>query len=573
MRCCVARQRLIQSCLRNPSVGIKNKASVMTQSIDKGSSKSDVKVFKHTHSYLQILGNGTDTGDTTPSILLFFDSYRYVFNVGEGFQRYCFNHRLKFGRLCDVFLTRMSTEAAGGIPGLAITMTEQFKSSGTSFSETLFSVHGPLRLEKFLNAIRQYINVLTPCLRMSNFGSKDSKGQLGAPLVSNEQVEIRPILILPESASNQSPFLEHEDNDENTEIPVSCYVCQLADVKGKFLPQKAKSLGVKMGPDCGRLVAGSCVEGSNGQIVRPEQVMEPTIPGPAVLIIDCPDKTYLSPLITSTGFQDFFETDFPESKDLILVHLSPQEVIVDDRYLAWMKRFPKNAEHLVVNENMSNSSAIMRKATIIQTKLNLIDEQYFPLLFNEVQSQSSKNGGFPSLDWIIRGQDLLKFHLKPHSKKGLDNSQVMATFDNQQLVEEFKKEEPEVNERIRQFRELRMKQREESKIASNELEITFLGTGAAMPSKYRNVTGIYLDFFEKGSLLLDCGEGSYGQLIRRFGKEQAEQAIKKLKYKLKFYLFSNICQIDVFGFLIFMQIIILDCLQFLCKDKNWSDVL
>lgn len=49
-----------------------------------------------------------------------------------------------------------------------------------------------------------------------------------------------------------------------------------------------------------------------------------------------------------------------------------------------------------------------------------------------------------------------------------------------------------------------------------EMEIVFLGTGAAIPSKYRNVTGIYLNFFGRGGMLLDCGEGSYGQLRRRF---------------------------------------------------------
>jgi len=35
-----------------------------------------------------------------------------------------------------------------------------------------------------------------------------------------------------------------------------------------------------------------------------------------------------------------------------------------------------------------------------------------------------------------------------------------------------------------------------------------------MPSKHRNVTSLYLDFFGKGGMLLDCGEGSLGQLRR-----------------------------------------------------------
>ena len=66
---------------------------------------------------VQILGLGTDTGDTTPSVLLFFDHLRFLFNVGEGFQRFCVQHRVKLAKTSGIFVTRTSTEAAGGLPG------------------------------------------------------------------------------------------------------------------------------------------------------------------------------------------------------------------------------------------------------------------------------------------------------------------------------------------------------------------------------------------------------------------------------------------------------------------------
>lgn len=49
----------------------------------------------------------------------------------------------------------------------------------------------------------------------------------------------------------------------------------------------------------------------------------------------------------------------------------------------------------------------------------------------------------------------------------------------------------------------------------DDLEIVLLGTGSSQPSKYRNVSSIYVNLFSKGSLLLDCGEGTLGQLKRR----------------------------------------------------------
>lgn len=39
-----------------------------------------------------------------------------------------------------------------------------------------------------------------------------------------------------------------------------------------------------------------------------------------------------------------------------------------------------------------------------------------------------------------------------------------------------------------------------------QLEVVFLGTGAAIPAKYRNVSGIFVNLFEKGGIMLDCGE-------------------------------------------------------------------
>lgn len=34
-------------------------------------------------NFSQILGTGMDTQDTTPSVLLFFDKQRFIFNAGE----------------------------------------------------------------------------------------------------------------------------------------------------------------------------------------------------------------------------------------------------------------------------------------------------------------------------------------------------------------------------------------------------------------------------------------------------------------------------------------------------------
>ena len=50
-------------------------------------------------------------------------------------------------------------------------------------------------------------------------------------------------------------------------------------------------------------------------------------------------------------------------------------------------------------------------------------------------------------------------------------------------------------------------------------EVTFLGTGSSVPSKYRNVTGILVETEPESFIILDCGEGTLGQLVRLHGVE------------------------------------------------------
>ncbi|KAK0535344.1 hypothetical protein OC835_002393 [Tilletia horrida] len=68
--------------------------------------------------------------------------------------------------------------------------------------------------------------------------------------------------------------------------------------------------------------------------------------------------------------------------------------------------------------------------------------------------------------------------------------------------------------------------------------ITPLGTGSAMPSKYRNVSSTLIQFPRPPGVpesepapcvLLDAGEGTYGQLRRKFGKEGVDQILLGLK--------------------------------------------
>lgn len=67
--------------------------------------------------YIQVLSNGSDTGIAVPSVFLFFDRKRYLFNASEGLQRYILENRATFGQINGIMLTRTTTDASGGLAG------------------------------------------------------------------------------------------------------------------------------------------------------------------------------------------------------------------------------------------------------------------------------------------------------------------------------------------------------------------------------------------------------------------------------------------------------------------------
>jgi hypothetical protein len=65
--------------------------------------------------YIQILG--TDTGDSSPSILLFFDSHTLLLNAGEGIQRFFTEHKVRLRKVTHLMFTRLTEQTLGGLPG------------------------------------------------------------------------------------------------------------------------------------------------------------------------------------------------------------------------------------------------------------------------------------------------------------------------------------------------------------------------------------------------------------------------------------------------------------------------
>ncbi|WCJ40821.1 tRNAse Z TRZ4 mitochondrial [Euphorbia peplus] len=548
----------------NDKLGFNKRRAEGKDDTDKPKRNLQLKVRKlnptNTIAYVQILGTGMDTQDTSPSVLLFFDKQRFIFNAGEGLQRFCTEHKIKLSKIDHLFLSRVCSETAGGIPGLLLTL------AGMGDEGMSVNIWGPSDLQYLVDAMKSFIPHAA-MVHTRSFGSDAS--QLSANkstdpivLINNEVVKISAILLKPNSSEGSVV----KPGDMSV-----IYLCELNEIMGKFDPAKAKALGLRPGPKFGELQSGKSVKSDRQNImVHPSDVMGPSVPGPIVFLVDCPTESHAKELLSIQSLHSYYldsSCNPPENAKTVtcIIHLSPASVISSSYYQNWMKKFG-TAQHIMAGHDMKNVEIpILKSSARIAARLNYLCPQFFPAPgfwplkhhdFSKVNSTFPQEGSVSNSHESILAENLLKFTLRPHAHLGLDKSNVPSLMAPKEVIEELLTEIPEIVDTAQQVRQLwHGSKTNNGNIASvnnddmieepwlggntspsclenirrDDLEIVLLGTGSSQPSKYRNVSSIYVNLFSKGGLLLDCGEGTLGQLKRRYGVEGADDVVRNLK--------------------------------------------
>ncbi|KAK6148833.1 hypothetical protein DH2020_016358 [Rehmannia glutinosa] len=428
----------------------------------------------NTISYVQILGTGMDTQDTSPSVLLFFDKQRFIFNAGE---------------IDHIFLSRVCSETAGGLPGLLLTL------AGMGDEGMSVNVWGPSDLKYLVDAMKSFIPNAAVVHTRSFGPAPDSNGSSSSisrkfddpfVLINDEVVKISAVLLRP----------------SHVEV---------------FEPTKEKTF------ESSSPQSGGNATKPGDLSVHPSDVMGPSVPGPIVLLVDCPTFSHFQELLSLQCLAPYYidtEYDVSECSKIVncVIHLTPAFITQTDDYQIWMLKFGA-AQHIMAGHEMLN--------------LMLRPNQLIP------------------------AENLLKFILRPYANLGLDKSSVPSLSSPSEIIEELLSEIPEVKDASEQVTQIWLDNKGSTKektsieatnvmteepwldesalpsclenITREEVEIVLLGTGSSQPSKYRNVSSIFINLFSKGSLLLDCGEGTLGQLKRRFGVQGADEAVRNLR--------------------------------------------
>ncbi|GLC37922.1 hypothetical protein PLESTF_000610300 [Pleodorina starrii] len=651
--------------------------------------------MRHYSSYLQVLS--VDVDHTSPSVLLFFNNERYLFNAGEGIQRLFREHKIKITQIDQYFITRVSTETLGGLPGMALSVTAA-DSGGLVGRQASCTVKGPPGLASYVAAFRGYINKEnTVAVEEFDHGTTE-------PVLKTDVVSITPILVRVEAAAatangesnggdgsgdGGSPAAKRQRTDAGSDPTaadeqgagqggrqrpaglshpdVAAYAVQMAGRPGKFLPEKAIELGVRPGPLFGQLQRGQSVTTESGAVVSPADVMDPALPGPAVLLLDTPSLESMRAVAADERVRRFVADAASGDGDAagrvcVAVHLVPPALAADEEAMAaFRSQLGPAWRHVVVTPGSHQPSAIPR-ATVFQAKLHALEPTCFPLFAMDnaaappqlpeaeleaaaaaareaaakeaaaaaaakaAKQKGGKGGGGggggeaaakgadggeanghgtaatgkpaaggggtapavvvqqlpPVLPLppgsVTRAVSAVRVNLVPPARMGLEYGDVFR-YDSSSKVLEDIRADPAYAPVLAAAAEVRnppapsdaaaIANGDEAKAEASaaavregpsmdvdagasagggaevrpalaaeqdvpevlrsgdrrQAELTFLGTASSQPSKYRNVSGCYVDLFDRGGLLVDCGEDAMGQMKRRFGSAETERRL------------------------------------------------
>ncbi|CAI5719591.1 unnamed protein product [Hyaloperonospora brassicae] len=520
---------------------------------------------------VQVQVLSVQSSETAPSLLLATDTRRFLFNVGDGTQRLCMEHHVRLAKLQHVFLTELRTHTVGGLPGMVLTVSDSGKSG--------LHVHGPPGLQTYLNATRHFLHrpqfKLTASEERPVPISSTGDPTTARPLSCYQDNDVVVYAVAVANAHSgakrklRETLSQAESDASDRHVGVS-YVVETKPQRGKFLVERALAFGVPKGKMFGHLHQGLDVTLPDGRVVLSRDCVEPSVPAAACVILSCPSIAHVDALVSSLLFHRYRAPTASQQAAVqvdVVFHIAGPSVLYHSKYAAWVQSFGPQARHVLLGHTACAQKTVHRASAKLQAQLHAVLPRAFPS--NEAHEQrdaaacfsravpdiSSWNTLSPPLPGrpvhdlepaaaiaaaaasVVLGESMLTFVLVPRARRGFDASHCWPRLDFDQIRESVRS--------IVAFVASASVQPEPRKSLDTadliDGRITFLGTGCAIPSKYRNVTGMYLELptgehTDKGKpmwagLMLDCGEGSVGQMYRCVGGDETrlQELIDRLR--------------------------------------------
>ncbi|MBW0475956.1 hypothetical protein O181_015671 [Austropuccinia psidii MF-1] len=534
-----------------------------------------------------ILVHSSDS--SCPTLLLSFDKSRYLFNCPENTSRAFVQSRITQRNLCNVFLSSPRAAYAGGTYGMLMTLADSkmekirligpaglkyMMACGRLFTRRqgmavevvefqtdsllqpvfhdefiwVYAIGGKANDEVLMGSKRpsdndndQVMASKRARLLAENSGASQTDCVTSCKIPDKLQEIIDDMFRsedLPREPSTNKfrPAYSYErlraPKSQLNADPVS-YLVVGPRLRGKFLPEKAKALGVKPGPDFAKLVNGQSIEVDGGRLVSGDMCIEGGSPGSAFLISNVASLEQLSQKALLDP--ERFNSACDGAKLVVVYHFVHEAVLLDERYIRWISKFGPSVKHYVSTPAHCPDLFTFKPSAVLQLKLNMVSPSLFSLPHYSLEPKLSCKS--ESLNMLKRSEVFCinPTHPMEPNKSTLDYKLFDGSIEKDELISRLhlKSEFAQLLDEVRNTVSMDSQHVNGTSTSGNEIIATTLGTASAAPSKYRNVSstllhlphaqGTGLDF-----ILLDAGEGTLGQIKRKFGP-QWTTILKNLK--------------------------------------------
>ena len=297
------------------------------------------------------------------------------------------------------------------------------------------------------------------------------------------------------------------------------YIIRGHPQRGKFDSKMADALGVPHGPERRELTQGHSVQNHKGEIILPEQVLGPGKPGGGFVVADIPTTDYVTGLLERPEWKSH---EIMEGVEAMIWNLG-LGVASDSRVQSFIKE-RHDLKHIVSSPDHSANYLTMDSASVAAIRHNRIDPSRFPIPVHD-NTVNPLPSALSDCTIAHRG---IKIDIQPavflQSPPG---PQILNIAEASEVSEDIMKLAHEAWSEINTAAV--QAELDQQNLPSSEAEIITLGTGSALPSKYRNVSSTLLRVPGSGSFLFDCGENTIGQLSRLYSPDQLRTVLRDLK--------------------------------------------
>ncbi|PWN33253.1 Metallo-hydrolase/oxidoreductase [Meira miltonrushii] len=279
-----------------------------------------------------------------------------------------------------------------------------------------------------------------------------------------------------------------------------------------------------------------------------KDLLAPSIPSTDFAQVYLPSIDYLDSFLSANT-----QAQFEAAKEQMhtMIHAVHPDVLETDKYQAFIKSFPTTHHYISCRQYVPDKLGYTSFSTSM-LRLSRIDQTLFKVPNYSLTPERSLTKVGLGLSNILPIDTETLIGLQPRKPPTLKDANIkdfnfaidspeaeaLASFSYEPELESQAAPLERGRQRWTRYLQLIANLHEEEMqdvshdATSSQLDkiaLTTLGTGSALPSKHRNVSSTLLHLpDDQGYILLDVGEGTYGQLCRRFGAE-VDEVIRNIR--------------------------------------------